>query len=141
MERARLPIARPTTLRKISLRTKLVASVLVLVFAGLTLVSAASAYALHGYMLGRVDSQLTAMATHAEDKLADRSHPPVYAPPDYVIGFSAVSGGALISPGAGVAEDDVPSLPVGQKMIDAHVDVPYTARGANGGPCPLILDT
>jgi two-component system, OmpR family, sensor kinase len=80
MERARLPIARPTTLRKISLRTKLVASVLVLVFAGLTLVSAASAYALHGYMLGRVDSQLTAMATHAEDKLADRSHRPVYAP-------------------------------------------------------------
>ena len=69
MERARLPIARPTTLRKISLRTKLVASVLVLVFAGLTLVSAASAYALHGYMLGRVDSQLTAMATYAEDKL------------------------------------------------------------------------
>jgi two-component system OmpR family sensor kinase len=132
MERARLPIARPITLRKISLRTKLVASVLVLVFAGLTLVSAASAYALHGYMLGRVDSQLTAMATHAEDKLADRSHPPVYAPPDYVIGFSAVSGGALISPGAGVAEDDVPSLPVGQEMIDAHVDVPYTARGANG---------
>ncbi|ROP29511.1 two-component system OmpR family sensor kinase [Couchioplanes caeruleus] len=130
--RVRGSIQRHSTLRKISLRTKLVASVLVLVFAALTLISAVSAYALRGYMLGRVDAQLKTMAMHAEAKLTDRSYRPVYAPPDYVIGFSAVSGGAAIDPGAGVAEDDVPDLPAGLAAIEANRDVPYNARSING---------
>ena len=46
-ERVRGSLPRHTTLRKISLRTKLVASVLVLVFAALTLISATSTYALN----------------------------------------------------------------------------------------------
>ncbi len=130
--RVRGTIQRHTALRKVSLQTKLVASVLVLVFAALTLISTASAYALRDYMLDRVDDQLKTMARHAEDKLTDRSYRPVYAPPDYVIGFSAVSGGAAINPGAGVAEDEVPDLPTGPAAIEANVGAPYNARSVNG---------
>ncbi len=123
---------RRISLRRIPLRTKLVASVLVLVLAALTLISGASAYALHGYMLDRVDAQLRTMAAHAEDALAGQTDELVYVPPDYVVGFAGVDGRAVISPGAGVAVEDVPRLPVGLETISAPVGVPYTARSSNG---------
>ena len=47
-----------TSLRRIPLLTKLVAAVLVLVLAALTLISAASTYALHSYMIRRLDAGL-----------------------------------------------------------------------------------
>jgi len=119
-------------LRRLSLRTKLVASVLVLVFAALTLISGVSTYALQVYMLSRVDSQLRTMAAHAEDKLVNRSYRPVYAPPDYLIAFTAVDGGGAVNPGAGVADDDIPALPAGVDAIEARLGVPYNATGANG---------
>ena len=47
-----------TSLRRIPLLTKLIAAVLALVFAALTLISAASTYALHTYMITRLDAGL-----------------------------------------------------------------------------------
>ncbi|WP_045745804.1 sensor histidine kinase [Actinoplanes rectilineatus] len=126
-------LPRQHSLRKISLQTKLVASVLVLVLAALALISAASTYFLHNYMLTRLDSQLVAMAQHAEDKLARRTFRPVFTPPDYVIAFSAVSGAAgVITPGAGVESEEVPSLLSGVETIESHLGKPYSARGQDG---------
>jgi len=52
-------------LRRVPLRTKLVAAVLALVFAALSLISAASTYALHSFLIGRMDTQLQAYAQQA----------------------------------------------------------------------------
>ena len=61
-ERVRNSIPPQPNLRRVSLRTKLVASVLILVFAALSLISLASTYALHSYLISRMDDQLRTFA-------------------------------------------------------------------------------
>jgi two-component system OmpR family sensor kinase len=61
-ERVRNSIPPQPNLRRVSLRTKLVASVLILVFAALALISLASTYALHSYLISRMDDQLRTFA-------------------------------------------------------------------------------
>ena len=61
-ERVRSSIPPQPSLRKVSLRIKLVASVLVLVFAALMAISAASTFALRNYLLERLDSSLKVYA-------------------------------------------------------------------------------
>ena len=69
--RTSLPIQ--TSLRRVPLRTKLVTSFLELVFAALTLISAASTYALHSYMIWRMYDQLHAFAdTSVETATANK---------------------------------------------------------------------
>ena len=62
-ERVRNSIPPQPNLRRVSLRTKLVASVLILVFAALSLISLASTYALHSYLVSRMDDQLRTFAS------------------------------------------------------------------------------
>ncbi|HEX2300055.1 MAG TPA: hypothetical protein VHH34_16345, partial [Pseudonocardiaceae bacterium] len=69
-------------LRRVPLRTKLVASVLVLVFAALALISASSTYALHSYMINRLDEQLE---NFAEAVNSLEPHQAVLLPPDYAV--------------------------------------------------------
>jgi two-component system, OmpR family, sensor kinase len=120
-----------------SLRTKLVASVLVLVFAALTLISLASTYALHSYLIRRMDDQLAAFAdesieTAAANHQALTTHYQVVLAPGYLAGVTAVTGVGEIKTGGGLDAADRPVLLSGVDEIDAHVDVPYTARSANG---------
>ncbi|GGN54968.1 hypothetical protein GCM10010112_05230 [Actinoplanes lobatus] len=132
-ERVRERIPRHPTLRRISLRTKLVASVLVLVFAALTLISAASTYALNTYMVGRLDKQLDVMADSAAVDMANLHYRAVFAPPDYIVAFTSVSGEAAVGTvGAGVSADDTPRLLSGVDVIAAHDGKAYTVKGRNG---------
>ncbi|MEV6298376.1 ATP-binding protein [Actinoplanes sp. NPDC051861] len=130
-ERVRGSMPRQPSLRKISLRTKLVASVLALVFAALTLISAASTYALHTFMVKRLDTQLKLMARDSAT-LADKLNRQFFTPPDYIVAFTAVSGAGVLSYGAGVVEADLPPLLTGVDAIDAHAGEPYTARATDG---------
>ncbi len=50
-------------LRSTPLRVKLLAAVLVLVFAALSLISVASTFALRTYLIGRMDEELQGVAT------------------------------------------------------------------------------
>src|SRR5689334_12260887 len=88
-ERVRNSIPPQPNLRRVSLRTKLVASVLILVFAALSLISLASTYALHSYLISRMDDQLrvfaaaSVVAAQANDQTMN-THYTVLAPPDYM---------------------------------------------------------
>ena len=89
-ERVRSSLPQQPRLRRISLRTKLVASVLILVFAALTLISAASTVALHSYLIRRMDGQLRAFATNTYAYAYSRFD--VIVPPDYLAATTSVSG-------------------------------------------------
>ncbi|MFC4067650.1 sensor histidine kinase [Actinoplanes subglobosus] len=114
-----------------SLQTKLVASVLVLVFAALTLISAASTYFLNSYMVNRLDAQLWEMAGNAPG-LKDIHYQAVFAPSEYIIAFTAVSGGGKVFRDLSLTDKDLPELLKGTDEISRKERKPYTERGQNG---------
>ncbi|MGX6605915.1 ATP-binding protein [Micromonosporaceae bacterium Da 78-11] len=128
-ERVRSSMPQQPSLRRVSLRTKLVASVLILVFAALTLISAASTYALHSYLIDRMDDQLRAFATNTYAYAYTRFD--VIVPPDYLAATTSVSG---VGPTyANVAKrEDLPPLLDTLEEVNAHVGRPYTMQAADG---------
>ncbi|WP_306215287.1 sensor histidine kinase [Actinoplanes sp. RD1] len=120
-------------LRRVPLRTKLVASVLALVFAALTLISAASTYALHNYLIGRLDAQLV-QNTKLVDNL--RAYDIAFLPSDYYVNVTTVDG--IFNPSAqkydksSYTAEQLPPLLTGTKEVNQHVGVPYTATSADG---------
>ncbi|MEU4428387.1 ATP-binding protein [Actinoplanes sp. NPDC024001] len=134
-ERVRGSIPRQPSLRKISLRTKLVAAVLALVFAALALISATSTYALHQFMLDRMDAQLKSFGTHAVNAF-NEGRPgggSIFLPPDYYAARTTVSGvGERSYLRSQLTEENLPPLFTGVEEIDAHIDEPYTVRSYDG---------
>jgi two-component system, OmpR family, sensor kinase len=122
-------------LRRVPLRTKLVAAVLALVFAALTLISTASTYALRSFLIGRMDSGLQAYATEAGNWVFsnfNRAFLQVTLPPDYVLGTCAVSGVCTIFVNTSYATDDLPPSVKGLSAVNAHVDKPFTVGSIDG---------
>ncbi|GIE92507.1 two-component system, OmpR family, sensor kinase [Actinoplanes regularis] len=135
-ERFRSSIPRQPNLRRVSLRTKLVASVLILVFAALSLISLASAYALHGYLISRMDDQLRSFAdTSVETATANNralTHYWVVVPPDYLAAVTSVSGVGDVYADGKLTAADLPTILSDLAEINAHANMPYTAHSANG---------
>jgi two-component system, OmpR family, sensor kinase len=130
-DRVRGPLPARRSLRRVPLRTKLVASVLALVFAALTLISAASTYALRGYLLQRLDDSLKIYTlTLAQARSAD-----VPVPYDYYVSFSSIDGVRSRPPVTGdtsLTDDDLPPLVSGLDNVYAKIGEPYTVRSPNG---------
>jgi two-component system, OmpR family, sensor kinase len=122
-------------LRRVPLRTKLVAAVLALVLAALSLISAASTYALHSFLVGRMDAQL---GTYAAQLLKVGALPSnnsivLLIPPEYLLSVRSVSGvGPIYYGGGAISQDDFPALAQGVEQVDDHVNTPYTARSIDG---------
>jgi two-component system, OmpR family, sensor kinase len=121
-----------TSLRRVPLRTKLVAAVLALVFAALTLISAASTYALHTYMIGRLDAQLKQFTRTIEGP--DNGFK-VLLPDDYYINVTSVSGvgdprGELHAPS--LTPSQLPPLAKGIDQVTKHLGEPYTVASPDG---------
>jgi two-component system, OmpR family, sensor kinase len=137
-ERVRNTIPPQPSLRRVSLRTKLVASVLVLVFAALTLISMASTFVLHNYLISRMDSQLRAFAdtsvetAEANDRaLTTRSYS-VVIPPDYLATVKSVTGVGAVYAGGNLTAAELPPLLTGVDNINAHANTAYTVRSTDG---------
>ncbi|MBU2670807.1 HAMP domain-containing histidine kinase [Actinoplanes bogorensis] len=131
-ERVRGSIPPQPSLRKVSLRVKLVASVLILVFAALTAISAASTYALHNYLLDRLD---TSLSIYAATIAKARSGSEIPVPSDYYVSSSSVDGVRSEKPVIGDLDldpDDVPPLVKGSDDINALLGEPYTVRSPSG---------
>ncbi|MEU4238119.1 HAMP domain-containing sensor histidine kinase [Actinoplanes sp. NPDC026619] len=129
-ERVRNSIPPQPSLRQVSLRTKLVASVLILVVAALALISSASTYALHNYLLQRLDDSLTVYS----QTLAGTTAGTIPVPGDYYVSISSING-VRRAPGVGdtsLTEDDWPPLVKGLQNVYAAMGQPYTVRSANG---------
>jgi two-component system, OmpR family, sensor kinase len=112
-------------LRRVPLRTKLVAAVLALVFAALALISAASTFALHSYLIGRMDMQLRQFATNAIDMNAQGE---VFIPPDYLAAVTSVSGVGKVW----VNETITKALATGVDEVPEHTGKASTAISGDG---------
>jgi two-component system OmpR family sensor kinase len=135
-ERVRNSIPPQPNLRRVSLRTKLVASVLILVFAALALISLASTYALHSYLISRMDDQLRTFANTsvAAEKANDRALTTRYwvvVPPDYLASWKSTTGVGPVYPQEIVPADQPPFL-TNLAEIGARANTPYTVRSNNG---------
>ncbi len=121
-------------LRRVPLRIKLVAAVLVLVFAALTLISAGSTLALHSYLIGRMDQQLAALAGTVEAAQAAQRRSVIVVPADFLVAQVSVSG---VGPtpfydDVHLKAADLPLLIKGAEDVNSHLDQPFTARSADG---------
>ena len=135
-ERVRNSIPPQPNLRRVSLRTKLVASVLVLVFAALALISLCSTFALNRYLISRMDDQLrtfadTSVETGTTNNLA-LTRDWAVVPPDYLAAVTSVSGVGDLYAGGKLTAADLPAILSGVDAINAHANTPYTASSANG---------
>jgi two-component system OmpR family sensor kinase len=84
-----------------------------------------------------MDTQLSAFAdtsveTAAANYQALTTHYKVVLPPDYLAGITAMSGVGDIKISGDLSDADRPVLLSGIEAVDAHTNVPYTARSANG---------
>jgi two-component system OmpR family sensor kinase len=123
------------SLRRVPLRTKLVASVLALVFAALALISLASAFALHRYLISRMDDQLRTFASTSVKTAASNNRALTrdwVVPPEYLAVVTSVSGVGDGAANGTLAPDDLPIFLHGLDEINAHASTPYTARSING---------
>jgi len=136
-ERVRASIPPQPNLRRVSLRTKLVASVLVLVFAALTLISLASTYALHSYLVSRMDSQLrqfantSVAAEQANAQMLGNTRIKVVVPPDYIASRKTTTGVGPYFPDT-LSAGEIPPFYATVDEINAHAGTPYMARSING---------
>ncbi|MFF5079968.1 ATP-binding protein [Actinoplanes sp. NPDC000266] len=132
-ERVRTTLPAQGSLRSVPLRVKLVASVLTLVFAALVAISAASTYALHNYLLKRVDSSISVYAATIS-RLRYATKIPV--PADFFVSLSSVSGvrdpDGVAKGDDSLTEADYPPLVKGLDDINAVLGQPYTVKSANG---------
>jgi two-component system OmpR family sensor kinase len=120
-------------LRSTPLRVKLLAAVLALVFAALSLISVASTLALRSYLLGRVDNELKSVASFLADTLEggqerDLMQGQVAVPTEYMFALRNYSGvGATYYNKRVLQPSDVPKLITGLDAIEDRVqDQPYT---------------
>jgi two-component system OmpR family sensor kinase len=105
--------------------------VLVLVFAALTLISAASTYALHSYLQQRLDESLAIYAR----TIADSRSAQIPVPGDFYVSTSYINGFRAHDPWVGdttLGTDDVPPMVKGIDDVYAVMDKPYTARSPSG---------
>jgi two-component system, OmpR family, sensor kinase len=135
-ERFRSSIVPRPDLGRVSLRTRLVASVLILVFAALSLISLASTFVLHRYLFSRVDDQLRSFAdTSVETATADNGALTRYwvvVPPDYLAAATSISGVGDVYAGGRLTAADLPPILSGLDQVNARAGTPYTARSVNG---------
>jgi two-component system OmpR family sensor kinase len=131
-ERVRTTLPLQRSLRTVPLRLKLVASVLALVFAALAAISAASTFALHNYLLQRVDTSLGVFAKTIAGVQVGR----IQVPGDFYVSLSSVSG--VRAPDGTRAGDssltaqDYPPLVKGIDNINPLLNVPYTVTSPSG---------
>jgi two-component system, OmpR family, sensor kinase len=123
-------------LRRVPLRTKLVAAVLALVFAALSLISAASTFALHSFLIQRMDNQLKVYSEQAVSWTSSTLQFQLLSsviPPEYFLTVRSVSGvGTPVYYGGKITPEDLPPLAKGVDQINEHADHAYTVRSLDG---------
>jgi len=122
--------------RSTPLRVKLLASVLALVFAALTLISVSSTFALRRYLLDRMDTELRAFAADVAEAIEEppTASPPLGTPPsEYMVAVASASGvGTTIWKDNDLTDDDLPPFLTSAEAIEERVnDQPYTAVSIN----------
>jgi two-component system OmpR family sensor kinase len=126
------------SLRRVSLRTKLVASLLTLVIAALALISAGSTVALHSYLIGQMDSQLQQLVQTYE--AAKGTNYRIVLPYDYYVSLTAVDGvGDHFVGDQSLKPANLPPVLTGVDRINEHLETPFTARAPDGSYWRMLV--
>jgi len=127
-------------LRSTPLRVKLIASVLALVFAALTLISVSSTFALRSYMIERMDGELAVVTEQIAYQLRnvtlselDDLKPEETFPSEYMVGVRSMSGvGRFFYNNTKLTDADMPPYYTTVEDVQLHAeDAPYTATSSN----------
>ncbi|MEU7902918.1 HAMP domain-containing sensor histidine kinase [Actinoplanes sp. NPDC049118] len=140
-DRLRRRVLLHASLRRVPLSTKLVAAVLALVFAALTLISAASTYALHSYMITRLDAGLERFTVTLENLSGDER---LVLPADYYVAATSVDGvgnpkDTKYDPSLRASQ--LPPVIKGRKEVEKHLGKPFTIKSADGSVVWRMLIT
>jgi two-component system OmpR family sensor kinase len=127
-------------LRSTPLRVKLLASVLALVFAALTLISVASTFALRSYLVSRLDDELALNASYLAAELGGvtvqdlMGRQTVNQPSDYIFALRTAGGvGNPFYNTQTLKAGELPPFLTGLEAItDQEQHGPYTVLSANG---------
>jgi two-component system OmpR family sensor kinase len=122
-------------LRSVPLLVKLVAAVLILVFAALMLISVGSTIALRSYLAGRMDDQLRSFAETVKTLSFEQPQGFTVMPPtDYYLYRTSVSGVSRDEPLAdsSLLPGDLPPLVTGADNVEAQKDKLRTVTSING---------
>jgi len=127
-------------LRTTPLRIKMIASVLALVFAALTLISVSSTFALKSYLVDRMDDELMSFteqveADYRDITLADLSQlgPTASFPTEYMLSVRSTSGvGATFFNNDKLSAADMPPVYTSAEEIEKRFqDQPFTVNSLN----------
>ena len=104
---------------------------LALVAFALAVIGTASAFALHSYMIDKIDNQLSATAQTIN--LASLYNAKVYIPTDYAVGVATPDGrwDPVVYDRRFVAAD-LPTVSTNGAALSSHLDQPYTAVAPDG---------
>jgi two-component system OmpR family sensor kinase len=116
-------------LRRIPLRVKLIASVLALVAATLTVIAVSVTYEMSRFLNGQVDSQLTSVWPTINP--ADIGEPNSL-PSNWLIAAQVTSGKGRAQYSAPLTQSDLPKFPTTVAQLIALGTKPYTVKSVNG---------
>jgi two-component system OmpR family sensor kinase len=128
-------------LRRVPLRLKLVALVLVLVSAALAVIGVGSVLALKSYLVNQIDGELKANVSNVKNALPrnDLVQGTLSLPSDYLVVFTTSHGEVLTDTRGqpflfyypSLTQNDLPPWPTSPAQVQAHAGQPYTttARG------------
>jgi two-component system OmpR family sensor kinase len=122
--------------RRNPLRIRLVVAMLALVAFALAVIGTASAFALHSYMIDRIDTQLSLSADAARatvSRLQPGRSVQVMFPADFAMGFANANG--QWDPqydDMRFKATNLPAVATDAHALDQHLDTPYTAESADG---------
>src|SRR4029453_18046121 len=144
--RLRPAAARPMTLRPLAagrrllartpLQVKLIVAVLALVTVALLLIGLASAAALQGYLVGRLDDQLQAVAHQPGRRPGEVRGEPGHRPgppSPFLIQYRDPAGKLVYTDKAPLDEGQPPQVPDDRAWLADHAGEPVTVPAAGGG--------
>jgi two-component system, OmpR family, sensor kinase len=129
-------------LARTPLQVKLIAAVLALVTVALALIGLASVAALNGYLVGRLDDQLQAVARQpgrppGEFRGGPQRRPGPPSP--FLIQYRDPAGKVVDTDSAPLDEGQPPAVPDDRAWLAAHAGRPVTVPAAGGGGSWRVL--
>ena len=127
-------------LARTPLQVKLIVAVLALVTVGLALIGLASVAALDGYLVGRLDDQLQAVARQPGRPPGGFTGERRLGPPSpFLIQYRDPDGKVLETDSAPLDEGQPPAVPDDSAWLEAHAGQPVTVPAAGGGGSWRVL--
>jgi two-component system, OmpR family, sensor kinase len=121
-----------TVMQRLPLRVKLIAAVLALLAAALVVIGAAGPYALHRYLVGRIDSELVSASSRLDPMSVPQHVVYTFVPPTSWLVTIRTSSGYGITYPLSLTAAEQPVWPTTEEGWERLPSGPFTARSFDG---------